>query len=186
MTDLDAATFNLVDGKVVKTKLDNDNILKEEEKKYFITKFAFPQVKEGSILELSYTITSDFFFNLRGWTFQYSYPAVWSQCKYSIPEYFTFRQSSKGYLPFEIFKNEKGSEIFTVHYDVEIKTALNSANRQDRNEDYKITTNEKTLAVKDVPAFISEPNIDCEENYLQSIEFELNSIQFPGHLLIVL
>ena len=36
------------------------------------------------------------------------------------------------------------------------------------------------LQLKNVPAFISEPNIDCEDNYIQSIEFELSSIKFPN------
>ena len=36
------------------------------------------------------------------------------------------------------------------------------------------------LAVKDVPAFIPEPNIDCEDNYIQSLEFELSRIQFSN------
>ena len=107
IADLKAVTYNLVDGKVVKTKLDNDNIYEEKSNNYNIEKFAFPQVKEGSIIELSYTIVSDFLYNLRGWTFQYSIPAVWSQYICEIPEYFNYSQSAKGYLPFDISSNER-------------------------------------------------------------------------------
>ena len=57
LKNLKAVTYNLVDGKIVKTKLDNDNIYRAEGKNYTDLKFAFPEVKEGSVIELSYSIT---------------------------------------------------------------------------------------------------------------------------------
>jgi hypothetical protein len=179
LNELKAATFNLVKGELVKTKLDNDNVFKEERKNRVITKFAFPDVKEGSVIEYSYTITSDFLYNLRGWTFQYSCPAIWSQYTFIVPEYFNYRQMSKGYLPFDVFKTEQGQEIFTVHYDAELTPGLSGGRQAAENYDLKAATTQTILAIKNVPAFISEPNIDCEDNYIQSIEFELSSIQYP-------
>jgi hypothetical protein len=179
--DLKAVTYNLVDGKVVKTKLDNDNIYLDKSKNYNIEKFAFPQVKEGSIIELSYTIVSDFLYNLRGWNFQYSIPAVWSQYIYEIPEYFNYRLSTKGYLPFDINTNDRFMAKFSVLQRGERINYVGGFGRsQSQNIDISVNTNRHTFATKDVPAFIPEPNIDCEDNYLQSIEFELSSIQFPN------
>ena len=99
-----AVTYNLVDGKIVKTYLDNDKIYKAEGKNYTDLNFAFPEIKEGSIIELSYSFVSDFLFNLRGWNFQGSYPALWSQYTYNIPEYFRYREDLKGYLTFDVNK----------------------------------------------------------------------------------
>jgi hypothetical protein len=180
IAELKAVTYNLVDGKVVKTKLDNDNIYVDKSNNYNIEKFAFPQVKEGSIIELSYTIVSDFLYNLRGWAFQYSIPAVWSQYIYEIPEYFNYRFSTKGYLPFDISANTRFLAKFSVMQRGEIYAGNGGGRTQSQNIDINVYTNRHILATKDVPAFISEPNIDCEDNYIQSIEFELSSIQFPN------
>lgn len=180
LNELKAATFNMVKGEIVKTKLDNDNVFKEEGKNYVITKFALPEVKEGSVIEFAYTITSDFLYTLRGWAFQYSCPAVWSQYSCTVPDYFNYRQSSKGYLPFDVYKSEQNQTTYTIHYDAELTPGLSGGRTAAENYDIKATTNTTILAIKDVPAFIPEPNIDCEENYIQSVEFELNSIQYPG------
>lgn len=180
LMDLKATTYNLVDGKVVKTKVDNDLIYKEEGKNYVIKKFAFPEVKEGSIIEFSYTITSDFLYNFRGWNFQYNYPALWSQYKFVIPEYFEYRKNTRGYLPFDINTNVAGTTTFTLHYEAEIVAGVDGGRTSAENYDLKAAHYETTLAVKDVPAFKSEPNIDCEDNYIQSIDFELSSIQYPN------
>jgi hypothetical protein len=182
LNDLTAATFNLVDGKVVKTKLNSDNIYKVEGKNYTEKKFAFPEVKEGSIIEFTYIITSDFLYNFRGWTFQHHYPALWSQYKFVIPEYFNYRQSSKGYLQFPVYKTEQGSATYNVHYDSEISPGIGGSRTPAENYDIKAITSETTIAATDIPAFISEPNVDCEDNYVQSLEFELSSIQYPNEL----
>ncbi|MCX6251238.1 MAG: DUF3857 domain-containing protein [Bacteroidetes bacterium] len=183
LDDLSAVTYNLADGKVVKTKLSGDKIYKQEGKNLVIQKFAFPEVKEGSIIELSYRITSDFLYNFRGWTFQYNYPALWSQYQYIIPEYFVYRSSSKGYLPFSVYKSERGNAMYKLHYESQITPGLQGGRTSSEDYDIKAFTTENIIAVKDVPAFISEPNIDCEDNYIQSIEFELSSVQYPNELI---
>jgi hypothetical protein len=182
LKSLKAMTYNLVDGKIVRTKLDNDNIYKAEGKNYTDVKFAFPEIKEGSIIEFSYSIFSDFLYNLRGWNFQYRYPALWSQYTYNIPEYFDYREASKGYLQFDVNKRETGNTSFTIITDPDINPSFDTNSQARQLELLKAKFIKTTLAIKDVPAFISEPNIDCEDNYIQSIEFELSSIQFPNQI----
>ena len=182
MRNLKATTYNLIDGKIVKTKLDNDNIFKEEGKNYTDVKFAFPELKEGSVLELSYSITSDFIYNFRGWSFQYSYPARWSQYSYEIPEYFIYRESSKGYLHFDVQKRDKGSVTYSIPTMNVESNDLTERHTGGQSAIIKATSVKACLATKDVPAFISEPDIDCEDNYIQALEFELNSIEFPGEM----
>jgi len=177
--DLKAVTYNLVDGKMVKTKLDNDKVYRSSADNTTIVNFAFPEVKEGSILELSYSITSDFIYNFRGWTFQTSYPARWSQYRYDIPNYYQYRKSSKGYLPFTVNINEAGTALFNVKVDAEPGEGYGTRPAPEVRT-IKAITEKGVLAVKDVPAFVSEPNLDCEENYVQAIDFELSSVQFPG------
>jgi hypothetical protein len=177
--DLKAFTYNLADGKIVKTKLDNDKIYRSKADNYTVVNFAFPDVKEGSVLELSYSITSDFLYNFRGWTFQGNYPARWSQYRYEIPEYYQYRQSSKGYLPFFVNKREEGSTTFNIKVEAEAGAGYGTRPAPTM-QTLKAITEKGVFAVRDVPAFISEPNIDCEDNYVQSIEFELSSVKFPN------
>jgi hypothetical protein len=179
LTEINAATFNLVDGKVVKTKLDKDNLFTEESKNWITRKFAFPDVKEGSIIDLAYSITSDYLYNLRGWNFQYKAPALWSQYTVKIPEYFDYRRTSKGYLSFFTNSQLKSETKYTIHYDSENGI---EGRKPSQNYDISANTTEYVLATKDVPAFKSEPNIDCEDNYIQAVEFELASIQFPQQI----
>lgn len=176
------ATFNLVDGKMVKSKLEKESIFTTTEKNYSEIKYVFPDVKEGSIIEFSFAIKSDFLYNFRGWRFQRNYPIVWSQYTFQIPEYFDYRLSTKGYLGFDIDISEQKEQSFNLHYESEITPGIGGGRTSTENYTVRAKSNVRTLAVKNVPAFKSEPNIDCEDNYLQSIEFELSSIQFPNDI----
>jgi hypothetical protein len=178
-------TFNLVNGKVVKSKLDLNKIYDTEGKRYTERKFAFPEVKEGSIIELSYSITSDFLYDFRGWNFQYGSPALFSQYSASIPEYFVYRRSTTGYLNFDISNEKQAKRTFNIHYDAEINPGITSGGGgRTSAENYTLDANttETVMAVKDVPALIPEPDVDCIENYLQSIDYELLSIQLPNQM----
>src|ERR1035437_7759423 len=174
-----AATFNVENGKMVQIKQEKENIFEETAKNYTRYKYAFPQVKEGSIIEFSYTITSDFYYNLRGWSFQTDYPAVWTQYETKIPEYFEFRPNSKGYLPFVVNKEDRGNTSFTF-YDTYSSPGGGFPKKE--SSTVLASTVNHLYALSDVPAFKSEPNIDCEDNYIQSLEFELSSIQYPGSM----
>lgn len=56
---LKAYTYNLVDGEIVKTKLDKDLIFTDEEVEGVkIKKFTFPKVSPGSVIELTYKTNS--------------------------------------------------------------------------------------------------------------------------------
>ncbi|MBS1935118.1 MAG: DUF3857 domain-containing protein, partial [Bacteroidetes bacterium] len=80
LQNLKAVTYNVENGKVVETKLDDKSVFTDKaSKNYIIKKFTFPAVKEGSVIEYSYTQSSDFFFNLQPWEFQGGYPRLWSE-----------------------------------------------------------------------------------------------------------
>jgi len=179
LSSLKAATFNVENGKMVLIKLEKENIFEENAKNYTVKKFTFPQIKEGSIIEYSYTITSDFLYNFRGWVFQHTYPALWCQYQSRIPEYFDYRPSSKGYLAFTLSKETQGNTSFTFYNEY---TPDGGGLSKKESNVVQASTKDHLYAISDVPAFKSEPNIDCEDNYIQAIEFELSSVQFPGSL----
>ncbi len=61
LSELKAFTYNYENGSIVSTKIPRDERYKsKEDKNYTITKFTFPDVKNGSVVEYSYTIKTPF------------------------------------------------------------------------------------------------------------------------------
>ncbi len=108
-------TYNIENGKVQKTKLSKDDIFKEKtSKNYNRVKFTMPNVKEGSVVEFSYTVFSNYITILDQWQFQRSIPVKWSEYKVCIPEYLTYLKNSQGYGSF--YKYETTSKSQTLSW----------------------------------------------------------------------
>lgn len=162
-----AFTYNLVNGKIEKTKLTNDGEFKENvNKKWKTVKFTMPNVKEGSIIEYKYTIKSPYFSNLQDWKFQKSIPVNYSEYKTLVPEYFTYNFYSRG----------------SVKLNSETKSKSNTVELSDRN---RMTYLETITIVNanDVPAMIEEEYSNNIENYLSNIQYQLATIKYPNELL---
>ena len=64
VTSLKAVTYNLEKGKSVETKLNKDAIFREDvDKNHKTVKFGLPNIKEGSVIEITYVVNSPFWFN---------------------------------------------------------------------------------------------------------------------------
>ncbi len=97
-----AYTYNYENGKVVKEELDKDNVFEEEtSENWKQTKFAMPNVKPGSVIEVKYFIESPFIYTLPRWFFQNYIPTDKSEFIVSVPEYFTYTLVPSGSLPVE-------------------------------------------------------------------------------------
>src|SRR4030095_15026053 len=92
LENLKAHTYNLENGKIVETKVDvKKSVYKSGiDKNHVAQKFVFPAIKEGSIIEYEYTVSSDFVFNLQPWKFQGDHPVLWSEYEVSIPDFFYY------------------------------------------------------------------------------------------------
>ena len=83
LLNLKARTYNLENGKIIEADLDKESVFKEKRNKnLLITKFTMPAVKPGSIIEYSYTIHSDFIFNLQSWESRENIPVCGANMKY--------------------------------------------------------------------------------------------------------
>ena len=69
-------------------------------------KFTLPNARQGSIVEVSYRVVSDFLFNFQDWEFQHSIPTRWSEYRAVIPEYFYYERYTQGYVPLTINGHE--------------------------------------------------------------------------------
>jgi hypothetical protein len=97
--NLKATSYNLEGGKIVEAKLGSDGVFKEKfNRNYKIQKFTIPNVKEGSVIEYSYRIFSDFLFNFPEWKFQYSIPVKHSEYWAVLPDFLVFEKNMQGYL----------------------------------------------------------------------------------------
>lgn len=152
-----AYTYNLENGKVVKTKLEKDQIFKSEfSHNYNQIKFTMPNVKVGSVLEIEYKLTSPFYFNIDEFTFQYHIPVKRIEAELRTPEGYNFKAKHKGYLNF--FPKRSVTRDHRVSMNVEV---LN-------------------YSLEDVPALIEESFVDNINNYKAGVMFELVSILIPG------
>lgn len=153
-----AVTYNLVDGKIVEDKLEKDQIFKTEASyNYNRVSFTMPNVKEGSIIEFKYKITSPFIWNIDEFRFQYDIPVKNMVAEIRTPKGFIFNQTPKGYL--SVFPTRSMKKDHRVGMDVVINKYF----------------------MNNVPAMKEEKYVDNIDNYRSGVMFELVSIDIPGY-----
>ena len=178
MTSAKGTTFNLENGKTVKSELKKDAIFRERQNKYYETvRLSMPSVKVGSVIDLKYRISTELTWNLQTWKFQYKIPVKWSQYHVVYPEYFTYNHSSLGYHRLLYNKTDQRNE--TISYttrgdDSNVRVGVSPT------ENHNITYMAKVFdyAVKDVPAMKSEPYLTTLDNYTTQVKFELANSNF--------
>jgi len=171
---LRAATFNLEEGKVIETKLNDKDIYKDKlDANYSLTKFGLPNVKEGSILDVTYTIASDFMFNLRAWSFQGKYPRVHSEYTARIPEFFAYVMLSQGYIPFKEKKVEKFPSRFML-------LRPGAAGEPARRIEIPTVETETKWVMENVPSIKPEIFTTTIDNHIAKINFQLSEYRFPN------
>ena len=183
LEDLDAHTFNIENGEVIDTKLEKAAVFTQQETKNWTNKkFTFPAIKEGSIIEFTYQIKSDFFFNFQSWEFQRAYPVLWSQYDATIPEFFKYVILSQGYHPFVVKKTEQSRISFSF-----IKRSLTNhsgfnpgGNSEVNNFNIDGMIEYHTWIMKDVPALKEEPFTTTIRNSIAKVEFQLKQIAYPN------
>ncbi|MES2847500.1 MAG: transglutaminase domain-containing protein, partial [Bacteroidota bacterium] len=176
LQDLDAFTYNIENGKVVATKVDKSSIFTEKQNDHWVfKKFTFPALKEGSIIEYSYQIKSDFFFNLHDWVFQGQYPVLWSQYDAAVPEFYRFITFTQGYQPFAVKKADSRQQSYS--FSDRSMNDGGSTSKNDFNIDGRVDYN--TWIMKDVPAIKPEAFTTTIRNSIGKIEFQLKEVAYP-------
>ncbi len=177
-------TYNLVNGKVEKHKLEKDDIFDEAYSEHIdLKKFTMPNVVEGSVIEYTYRINSDFSFNLQDWEFQTSIPTIWSEYTVAIPEYYDYKTLQQGYLALTIAENSTESKSLTINSKQRGSGgSFNRAPTRTTFSQSSLSYNEfvSRWAIEDVPALIEESFITNMDNYVSKIELELASVKWPN------
>ena len=151
ISGLKSVTYNLENGNIVESKSSSDNIFREKyDDNRNVVKLIPPNVKKGSVVEITYLIKSDFLFNLQDWEFQSTIPIAWSEYRVWIPEFFRYDKYMQGYIKLDVSQTEPGSDGTGFRW-----------------------------VAQHVPAFKEEPFITTPKDYISKINFELALINHP-------
>ncbi|RZJ37173.1 MAG: DUF3857 domain-containing protein, partial [Chryseobacterium sp.] len=155
ITSLKVNTYNLVDGKIAATQVDKNSKYKSKENKnYSVTKFAFENVKDGSVVEYKYSILSPFMYVIPKVMIEDEVPIRYFEYVFDAPIYYGYNVNYKGEL--KPFKQEVADKML---YGSDSRT-------------YR-------FAYKNIAAYKDEKYVNNIENYRTSVRFELNSTNFP-------
>lgn len=148
-------TTNLVNGKIVETKLDKKDIYEEKTSdKWSKMVFAMPDVKSGSVIDVKYTITTPFIYSIPTWYFQHEIPTDMSIFSIDIPSYYVLTPIPSGSHPMDVQeKDYAGSKHGEVNY---ILTSI------------------------DVPAIKDDKYVLNKDDYRSGIKYELQSVNYPN------
>lgn len=177
----DAVTYNLVGGKIEKTKLASEGEFVEVINKYWSKKkITLPNVKEGSVLEYKYIIRTNNIGMLREFDFQTDVPVNFAEYKTFVPEYFIYNSKMKGFITPKIVE-EKSNKSFTINSKERSGGGsfgvTNTSFSQDKI-DYQET---KTIyTIEDVPAIKDEEFVNNIDNYTLSLSQELSMTKYPN------
>ena len=178
----DAITYNVVDGKIEKTKLKSDGEFVEKISKYWSRKkITMPNVKEGSVLEFRYTIRSPRYGSLSDWSFQTSIPVNYSEYNTYVPEYFTYNSNQKGFFSPKVIVEKKTNSIMLTSKEREISRGVSHSTYSTDKIDY-IETHTAYLA-ENLPAIKEEAFVNNMDNYTSSVSYELSMTKFPNATL---
>lgn len=165
VSGLEAYSYNLEDGKVVRTKMKKEQVFEERLNDYYIQiKFSIPQVKVGTVIEYEYEVQSDFYYNIREWKAQDDIPTLYTEYDIVFPEYFKFNLTMHGTEPLET-KQEAENISFTIGGSV-----------------LQCNGNRHIFKGNKLPALKGDPYVWCTDNYCTQVGFELQSIEIPGLL----
>lgn len=165
-------TYNMENGKVVKSKLEKSQIIIEEiTKTRSRLKVNMPNVKKGSVLELEINIYSDDFYSTGPWQLQFTIPVEKDILVLKRPEYFNYNRIYKGYFS----ATPKYSEL-KINVPITIKSGGQTVDNQTIS--YIEYTEEYLL--NNIPAFPVESYLSTMSNYIASLMFEIAYAKFPN------
>lgn len=160
ISGLKGNVYNLQDGKIVVTKLNTKNAFEEKAgENWYNLKFAMPDVKEGSIFELSYTLTSPYVSDIPTWNFQKNIPVLYSEYTVKMNPHYEFKSLLKGAAGFDEYEVTEGPT----------KVMIMRVPRSEMIYRY---------AMKNLPAFKDESYIASANDYLVRLEFQLTKVNY--------
>ncbi|MDI1305950.1 MAG: DUF3857 domain-containing protein [bacterium] len=160
-------TYNLENGNIVKTKLNNEGTFKKNVNEYWNeASITMPNVKVGSVIEFKYLLKSEAIVKFPKFKMQYDIPVNYAEYETDIPEYFIYKPILTGYVKIKAeAKYVNGSQSFENKYNQSASISYKQIN--------------SVYLAENIPALKEEEYIDNIENYRSSIYNELERTRFP-------
>jgi len=164
----DCETYNLENGKIVKTKLKNEGSFKTSINKYWKENtITMPNVTVGSVIEYKYILKSENIVEFPTFNFQQEIPVNSAEYLTGIPGFFTYKAIKTGFLEINLESTiAKGSFTYANKNDILRSDAVS----------FEQVNNKYTA--QNIPALRTEAFVDNIENYRLSIQHELEKTQF--------
>jgi hypothetical protein len=179
----DAATYNLVNGKIEKIKMKSDGEFTEKINKYWSRKkITLPNIKEGSIIEFSYILKTPSISEMRDWAFQTSIPVNYSEFKTYIPEYFVYRPNQKGFVFPKATIERNNRKISYTYTEKAVPGSIVLERLKTTNEELNFLETRTTYLAENLPAMKDEAYVNTIDNYTSSISHELAMTKYPNSL----
>jgi transglutaminase-like putative cysteine protease len=161
--DLEAYTYNPSGETFTRTALDLSTCYDEEINEYWnVKKFAFPDVKPGSICEYRYKLRSQNKFNLRGWNFQSLIPTLYSEYEVRMIPFYSYTWLLQGSDKFKSHVSRKDDSKTRYFGPIKYKDMID------------------IFSMSDIPAFNDEAYISSVNDYIIKLDFQLVQINHPN------
>ncbi len=162
---ISATSYNLVNGKVVKTEMSNKYVFHENiSDRMRKTKFSIPDAKVGSIIEYEFTIESPNYWQLPTWKVQLNEPVLYSYYDITIPEWFTCNVECRGSQTINMQKESVNQRLHVGNNIIDVQS------------------NRYIAEAENLPSFKKENYVICPNDYNTHIDFEVSGIQIPGEI----
>lgn len=182
LTKLKAYTYNLEGNKIVEVKLKNDGVFDEATNKYWKTKkFTMPNVKEGSVIEYKYVITSPFL-QVGEIDFQQKIPIKKLNFKFSAPEYFVYKKHTNSKATFypKLIESKGRGEITLTSKSRTGGLGFSDTKTSFNNSTIEFVEHLVSVNEENIPALKSEPMVSNLEIYKAQVLFELDYTNWPN------
>jgi len=167
ISQIKATTYNIENGELTETSLENINIFEERiGENWSVIRFAFPNVQPGSIIEYSYLLETPYKFNLPNWNFQQKIPTVYS--KYVLKEHpnFKYMFNLNGASKFD--STISYQERLLPNYGANFKGKFSYINQSFVHK----------FMMFDVPAFKDETFISSVKDYVIKLDFQMSAYHY--------
>lgn len=158
LTNMKSFVYNLEGDKVIETKVDKSSKFKSKENKYTtISKYAFPGIKNGSIIEYHFEVSSPFSYEIPMTYIELDIPSVYTEYIFDTPSQMSYSVDFTGSLlpKYKIVKED-------IIYGSQHKT-------------YR-------FAYENLKGFKTEKYVRNNDNYRTKIRAELHSTYFGENL----
>jgi len=163
ITELEGYTYNWDNDRIKKSALNPKTAFEEKvDATSRNLKFAMPDVKEGSVIEISYKITSPSSSTIRPWEFQKSIPVIASNFTVKMIPFYEYTNILQGRSKYDTFVNYVETGLPRRYAQIDFNDVV------------------YTYGMQNLPAFRDESFITSPNDYIIKLNFQLSSINRPN------